>query len=273
MRRQRWEALSERVTDRGLRILDDLEQFRLLTTRHVQRLHFPVGNGGHASFGAATKAAMRALGGMEKLGVIARLEQRIGGVRGGSQAIIWQLTPTGSRIQQERRGAHGKHTYGQPSTFFTQHTLAVSEVGVIVRELERAGRFAVLDLEGEPGCWRIFTGPGGVPVTLKPDLTVVTAAGEFEDHTYVEVDRASEHVPKVLDKCRLYAMYAATGSEQRARGVFPLVLWLVPSASRASKLRAAIDKSLPDSASLFRVRLQSEAAEALIEPTKDDGVP
>jgi len=90
-------------------------------------------------------------------------------------------------------------------------------------------------------------------VTLKPDLYAATASGDYEDHWFIEADRATEHLPTVLTKCRVYARYAATGSEQHTSGVFPAVLWVVPTEARAVSMRRAIqaDKSLPTE--LFRV--------------------
>ncbi|WP_448712230.1 replication-relaxation family protein [Microbacterium profundi] len=113
-------------------------------------------------------------------------------------------------------------------------------------EQATAGRFDLLELDLEPACWRIFTGTANTVVTLKPDLLVVTANTTTETHSFVEVDRGTEHLPAVLRKCRIYQRYADTGTEQANRGLFPAVVWIVPDAVRAAKIRAAIaaDKAL-----------------------------
>lgn len=270
---QSWSQLIERLSPRDLAVLDDLERFRLLTSRQIQRLHFAVGTE-HATVSAATRAAQRALTKLESYGVLARLQHRVGGVRHGSQGIVWQLTSTGSRLQQERSGDHNRHRYSEPSTLFVDHTLAVAECAVRVRELQRAGRLEVVELATEPDNWRTFLGADTRVVTLKPDLSLITASGDFEDHWFIEVDRDTEHLPKVLAKCAVYSRYAATGIEQQARGVFPRVLWLTPTETRANAIRSAITdaESLPTG--LFLV-LANADFDATIEPQEgpDETVP
>ena len=262
-------SVLHRLTPRDLAVLDDVETFRLLTTRLIQRLHFPIGKNGHATAGAATKATMRVLTRLADHGVIAHLERRIGGVRHGSQGYIWQLTSTGATIQRTRRGETGRRRYTEPSVLFTDHTLAVAEIAVIIRDLATAGDLEVLALQTEPDCWRDYLGPHGLTQTLKPDLYSVTAAGEFEDHLFLEADQGSEHLPQILTKCRAYAAYHATGAEQQRSGVFPLVLWVTASAARAAQIRRAIatEPNLP--AELFQVTTADRFAEHLTAAPED----
>lgn len=253
-------ALSE-LADRDLAILDDLEQFRLLTTKQLQQLHFPVGPNGHASQAASTKAAMRALERLEEHRIVSRLSRRIGGIRHGSRGYIWQLTSYGDRLQRARRGETGRKRYIEPGGMFVEHTLAVTDTTVTLRKLARDGKLEVLQVDGEPSSHRQFTGPHGVPLTLKPDLYAVTATSAYEDSWFIEIDRDTEHIPAILRKCRLYAAYAATGTEQHRRGVFPAVLWVVPGPERAKKIADAIraDAGLPDQ--LFQVITTGQLAE------------
>lgn len=255
-------ALTE-LTDRDLAIMDDVEQFRLLTTKQLQQLHFPVGPGGHSSQAASTKAAMRALERLERNRILSRLSRRIGGVRHGSSGYIWQLTSYGDRLQRARRGETGRRRYIEPGGMFVEHTLAVTDATVTLRKLAREGRLEVLQVDGEPASHRQFTGPHGVPQTLKPDLYAVTATGAYEDSHFIEIDRDTEHIPAILRKCRLYAAYAATGTEQHRRGVFPAVLWVVPTPERAKRIADAIrdDRGLPDA--LFQVITTDQLASHL----------
>lgn len=246
-------ALLGTLTARDLAILDDLEQLRLLTSRSIQQLHFPVGDAAHATIVGATRATMRVLKRLLDARLISHLNRRVGGARRGSQGFIWQLTSLGDRIQRARRGEKGRRRYTEPSTQFVDHTLAVTALATTLRVLDRERRLELLQLETEPGCWREFTGPHGAVQTLKPDLYAVTATGAWEDSWFIEADRDTEHVPVVLAKCRAYARYAATGIEQQATGVFPVVLWVVPDAARQTQLIRAIraDTTLPGD--LFRV--------------------
>jgi len=71
---------------------------------------------------------------------------------------------------------------------------------------------------------------------LKPDLYAVTASGDYEDHWFCEIDRATESMPTLLKKCVQYEAYRRTGAEQDRLGVFPLVVWVVPDDAQADKL-------------------------------------
>ncbi|MGO4299337.1 replication-relaxation family protein [Leifsonia sp. RAF41] len=245
-----------RLSSRDLAVLDDIEAFRLLTTRLVQRLHFPIGTGtatGHATAGGATKAAVRVLTRLAGHGVVGHLERRIGGVRQGSQGYIWQLTSTGATLQRARRGESGRRRYVEPSALFTEHTLAVAEMGASLRELALSDQLELLALETEPSCWREYIGSHGTAQIVKPDLYAVTATGAYEDHLFLEVDRGTEHLPQILNKCRDYAAYHQTGIEQREHGVFPAVTWIVQDEPRARQIHRAItaEATLPDG--LFQV--------------------
>ncbi|MDQ1138464.1 hypothetical protein QE410_003263 [Microbacterium sp. SORGH_AS 1204] len=243
-------TLDGRLTDRDVKLLEDVERFRLLTTRQLQRLHFPASPlGPHVTVSSATRGTTRVLGRLEHLGAISRLARRIGGIKHGSALTIWQLGPAGDRYLRARRGDPTRRRFEEPGLVFVDHQLAVADMAVAVLEQAEAGRFDVLELEPEPACWRAFPGTTNTALTLKPDLFVVTADKNTETHSFVEVDRGTEHLPAVLRKCRIYQRYADTGIEQAERGLFPAVVWIVPDAIRASKLRAAVtaDKELePD---------------------------
>lgn len=262
-------TILHRLTERDRAVLDDVETFRLLTTRLIQRLHFPIGKEGHATAGAATKATMRVLTRLANHGVIAHLERRIGGVRHGSQGYVWQLTSTGATIQRTRRGETGRRRYTEPSSLFTDHTLAVAEIAVTIRELASTGEVEVLALQAEPGCWRDYLGPHGLTQILKPDLYSVTATGEFEDHLFVEADQGSEHLPQILSKCRAYTAYHATGIEQQLSGVFPAVLWVTPTRARATQLRRAIATDPTLQPDLFQIATTDKFPEHITTPPED----
>lgn len=242
-------TLDGHLTDRDIRVLEDLERFRLLTTRQLQRMHFPTAPfGTHSTASSATRGTTRVLGRLERLGAIARLDRRIGGIKHGSALAIWQIGPAGDRYLRARRGESIRRRYDEPGLTFVEHQLAVADIAVSVIEQAGAARFDLLELELEPACWRAFSGTANTAITLKPDLLVVTADESTETHTFVEVDRGTEHLPAVLRKCRTYQRYADTGVEQAARGLFPAVVWIVPDAVRAAKIRTAIsgDKALQD---------------------------
>lgn len=237
-------ALSLLLSERDLLILEDLERFRLLDTRLIQRLRFPAGEaGGHATESSATRTALRVLTRLEGHALIARIGRRVGGAGHGSSQTVWQLAASGERFLRVRKGQTGRRRYVDPGNAFLEHTLAVARYAADLLEGARRDGFEVLVLQTEPESWRPFqTGHGGA-VTLKPDLYVVTADADSETHSFVEIDRDTEHLPAVLRKCRTYQQYRQSGAEQAGLdGLFPAVVWAAPDTRRANRIRAAIDR-------------------------------
>jgi hypothetical protein len=262
---QRIRELELHLTDRDIRLLHNLEQFRLLTSGQLQRLHFGVAPfGTHATPLAAVRATNRVLLRLEKLGVIARVHRRVGGPHHGSSATIWQLAPAGERFLRALRGDPDRRKFQQPGAVFTLHTLAVADVAVQLLEQSRIGHYEVLELEPEPVCWRTFQGGAGV-LTLKPDLLVVTADAETESHFFIEVDRGTEHLPAIRRKCDIYQRYYRDGSEERLRGLYPAVVWIVPDEPRRKALHQAIAKDPSLDSDLFTV-VTTEDAHSTLAP-------
>ncbi|MDX2375639.1 replication-relaxation family protein [Microbacterium sp. LRZ72] len=244
--------LEQHLSERDVAILENLERFRLLTTRQLQRLHFaasPLGN--HATVSAATRATTRVLTRLQERSVITSLARRIGGLQPGSTSTVWQLAAAGERYLRARRGDPDRRKFTEPGNAFISHTLAVADVAVTVLEQARAGAYEVLELETEPTCWRTFSGSGATTLRLKPDLLIVTADNTTETHCFVEVDRGTEHLPAVVRKCQLYQRYFSDGTEERIRGLFPAVVWLAPDQRRAEHIDAAIRAERALEAELF----------------------
>jgi hypothetical protein len=206
------------------------------------------------------------LGRLEEHGFIARLERRIGGVKHGSAATVWQLAATGERYLRARRGDPNRRRFVEPSSLFLDHTLDIADLAIRLREEARAGRTELLRLETEPDCWRDFTNANGGTSTVKPDLAVVTADSETEMWAYVEVDRGTESIPRILAKSRLYQQYAATGIEQREHGIFPAVIWVASDPLRAERIARAIAAEPGLDPDLFYI-ISNERALELLAPT------
>ena len=113
--------------------------------------------------------------------------------------------------------------------------------------------------------WRSYLTGAGTTDLLKPDLTVVTATGDFEDHWFLEVDLGTEHLPTIQHKCQQYQRYHQTGTEQAQHGIFPLVLWIAPNPTRAQKLRQAINSARGLDQALFRIIDMDQLADTIAE--------
>lgn len=242
--------LLQRLSDRDIAILESLRAHRLLTTDMIRRLHF---GEGHATIAAAAGATMRVLRRLDELGLVDRLERRIGGVRAGSSGITWQLGSAGERLLRKLHGDARRRRYLEPSADFTAHTLAKAELAVQLHEFARAGLAELISLDTEPTNWRPFIGPHGTRDWLKPDLHAITATGDYEDHWFLEADRAREHPPVVVRKAQVYQRYAATGAYQARHGLFPAVVWVVPNAGRRKALVSALAADRTIQQELFRV--------------------
>jgi hypothetical protein len=243
-------SLLLRLSERDVACLESLRAYRLLQTGHVRRLHFAHG---HATVNAATGATMRVLTRLESHGLVTRLERRIGGVRSGSSGIVWQLGATGERLLRTMHGQKKRRRYVEPSPAFTAHTLAVAELAVTLHELRDQGAVELISVETEPSCWRSFAGPHGTLEWLKPDLFVITAHGDYEDHWFFEADLATEHPPVVVRKAKVYQRYAASGAHQARHGLFPAVVWVVPDTARQAAVQAALSADTALQPELFRV--------------------
>lgn len=258
------ERLMKQLNEREFNILRTLRRYHYLSTHHIRRLYF-----NHCvSELAALRSANRVLAKLRGNGLIVHLSRRIGGVRAGSGAFIWTLSPVGARLLAlvERDESPVRRRSYEPSTAFLEHMLAVAETAVLLHEMAMAGKLDLVRLSNEPDCWRYYSGAGGAAKILKPDLLATTASGEYEDSWFLELDLASESPSIVLKKCAQYLAYYQTGAEQRDQGVFPCVAWVVPDEKRRESISRHMARGLSAEAShLFVVILMGELESLLLK--------
>jgi Replication-relaxation len=259
-------SLLMKLSERDIAVCEALRAHRLLSTAMIQRLHFAHG---HASPAAASGATMRVLTRLEAHGLVKRLARSIGGVRAGSSSITWQLGSTGERLLRTMHGDKHRRRYIEPNPTFTGHTLAVAELAVQLHELHDQGAIELLRVDTEPSCWQSFVGPHGTLDWLKPDLFVVTASGDYEDHWFLEADLATEHPPVVVRKAKVYQRYAATGAHQARHGLFPAVAWVVPDTARQGAIQAALAADPTIQPALFRVVTTAEFSRLITDNQAD----
>ena len=244
-------ALSERDRD----ILTAVQRYRYLLTGQIQRLYFYTA----ATPTAAHRAAARALKRLRGLGLVDHLARRIGGVRAGSGGLVWHLTHAGERLLRlHEQTTSPMRRFFEPSPYFLAHSLAVAEVAVNLTEICREQHSMKLTaLQPEPECWRTYSEYGSM-LSLKPDLFAITVSGQYEDRWFIEVDLATESPSKVVDKCERYHKYYRSGLEQQEAGVFPLTVWIVPTAERKEKLIKHIREAFDKQPRLFTVITKDE---------------
>ena len=248
------------LSPRDLAVLRSLDEHRYLLTSQLQRLHFAA----HRSPSAGIRACVRTLDRLQQLRLVTRLTRQIGGRDSGSRGFVWTLDEVGYRLlRREADEPTTRRRRFEPTVLFLEHTLAVAEARVQFEETARASNVELLGVQTEPGCWRDYVGAHGQPATLKPDLALITATSDYEDHWFIEVDRGTESIRTVLAKCAQYEAYRQSGREQAKHGVFPLVVWSMPDARRRARLEDELAHARELDPALFRV-VAPEGVVALI---------
>ncbi len=253
--------------ERDKNVLLAIQRYRYLMTGQVQRLIFTDA----VSPSAALRASSRCLKKLRELGLINVLSRRIGGVRAGSGSLVWYIAHAGERLLRlHKYKATPVRRFFEPSPYFLAHTLAVSEISIRLIELCQKYGFTLNALQLEPECWRLYS-RHGAQLSLKPDLYAVTISGKYEDRWFFEVDLDTESPAKVIEKCRKYHQYYHTGLEQKASGIFPLTIWIVPDQRRKEHLIAHICTAFEKQPRLFAV-ITGDELTGLIREGGDEGM-
>lgn len=248
--------IDERLSPRDRLVLLRVAEHGYLTTHQIQEFAFT----GHASDGSASRTARRVLGRLERDGLLRSLGRRIGGVRAGSAATVWQLANAGIRLLNEA-GAHGRTR--EPSLRTLAHSLAIADVHLLLRGHACIEAIESVMVEVEPASWRRYIGPGGERRWLQPDLYAELATSEFLDRAFIEVDLGTESLPTLLKKCAQYEAYRRSGTEQERHDSFPLVVWLFTNQNRADKLASAVRRSPKLQPEMFRYATPETLTEVL----------
>lgn len=255
------DRIASDLTDLDRAVLSFISAYRLATGKQLVRRFWP-GEGGERDRRA--RAGRRALKRLSDWRVLDPLPGRArGGVRGGSDTLIYSVGAAGVRLLAWR-GLTQKRL-GAPSDRHIAHTLTICEVAVRLYEADRAGSVECIEVQAEPECWRAFLGPMGARRVLKPDLYLrVAVPGSIYEYRWLcEVDMATEHKGTLLAKCRRYLAHFRSGSEQRKHGVYPKVLWVVPDTQRAAQLEEVIGQLPLEARRLFTVCPFDDAARFL----------
>lgn len=252
--------IAERLSARDWQILGFIDQHRYASTTHLRRMFFT----GHATQSAATRACIRVLDRLLTLRILTRLERRIGGNLRGSAAYIWCLDIIGDRLMTPADTP--RRRFHEPSYLFLTHTLAITETHVQLVEAERAGHFQVARIEIETQAWRSYLTPLGATSILKPDLMAILSTPDYDDHWYLEIDLATESLPVLIRKCHAYQDYRASGRAQAEHGVFPRVLWLMPTRARCERLKTALDADTAHHQRLFALATPEQLLHVLQDP-------
>ena len=215
--------------------------------------------GTHATTASAARSARRVLRRLVDHRVLSTHERRIGGVRAGSEGLVYGVG-VGQRLLKNGRSPR----YREPSPVSLRHTLTVADRYVRLQLLERGGSCQLLTLQVEAEAWRYFTGLAGRQV-LAPDLFVRLVVEHEELAWFVEVDLGTEHRQSIRRKAERYLAYYRSGEErQRLGDFFPRVLWILPDQSRDMALPSMLRQGRGLVPGLFVVATAKEAEAVLI---------
>lgn len=247
------DRIQQQLSSRDVAIIGVVAGHRYLTTKQICRFTFA----DKPTATAALRSASRTLAKLSKLSLIQSLHRRIGGVRAGSGGYVWHLTEAGARLLRRATGTTGgtpsRQRRIEPSSTFLEHTLAIAEVHLCLRQATSEANITLLAPQLEPDCWRAYVGTGGGTLRLKPDLAITTTGGEYEDHWFIEVDLDTEPPSRIVRKCLQYQEYQRAGTEQHRIGVFPAVIWIVPTTARREQLQNRLREEPSISKRLFTV--------------------
>lgn len=237
------------LTARDQELLHTVAKLNVASERQLRQLR------------GATSASQRRLYRLDvtrlvELRVLARLTRRIGGVRAGSDGYVYALDFVGQRLVDPDRRAYRPPWTPQP--MHLRHALAVTQLFVDLRQASSSNaRLQAFD--AEPRAWRSFQSTGGARLTLKPDAFITIAGSDYEDRLFVEIDRATESLPRITEKAKTYVRYFNSGREQERHGVFPLIVWIAPDDHRRALLVDALSRLPADDWRLFAVTTDDDA--------------
>jgi hypothetical protein len=248
--------LADELPHRYTSVLPHLERVRVLTGGQLDRLLTDPDTSNDTT-GRVRRRIMTRLSG---LGLVQMLDRRIGGVRAGSAGHVYTLTTAGHTFLALQRGQSppGRVRHAPtPSPLFLNHALAVSEIYVQLIEASRSGGFRVAHFQA-PAWW-----PAGEGLYLRPDAYLVLDTGAYKDCWWLEIDRATESLPRLTAKCvdyRDHATHGGTGPD----GALPRVLFTAPTQRRADAIRASIDFVTTGDAEMITVTTHQQAANLLV---------
>lgn len=233
------------MTDRDRQIVLAVGRLKQVSTGHVRSLFFD---------GLSDKPSKRALLRLTQRKYLARIERRlVGGNRGGSGQYVYQLGAEGWKLCRRE----GKYW---PFRAVNYHTLAVADMFVAIRQLERESRYRVVGFSTEPDTWMTIAG-----AELRPDLYVELADEHMQRSLswWLEVDMGTERQKQLRDKMANY-WHAWQHAEEETMTTFPLVVFLVPDEERAQEVRWLIARGAEEAQQLFDVRLLADFPASLL---------
>lgn len=225
-------AALQELSNRDRLVVEYVGRFRQLTAGHIRTFVF----GEQASQTPCDRALKRLVDGK----YLMRLHRLVGGTRGGSAQYVYQLGRQGWRLL----GRAGE--YWAPRAV-NLHALAIADCLVKLKIAERAGALEIASYTTEPAC---HVKVGGLLLT--PDAFVELKLGDGRGRliSWLEVDRGTEHLSTIQEKCERYWKASISGQWD---GHFPYVLFVVPDIQRQLSIRRLVQRGPSEAQDIFAV--------------------
>ncbi|RZS30518.1 protein involved in plasmid replication-relaxation [Herbihabitans rhizosphaerae] len=255
--------LATTLPGRYTAVLPHLERVPMLTGAQLDRLLATTATDRQTT----ARVRRRIMARLGRLGLVATLDRRVGGARAGSAGHVYTLTTGGHRflaISRNQPPPGRVRRSRAPGVMFLDHTLAISDLYVDLVCASRTTEVTVRQFATEPDCWHPTTSGGW----LRPDAYTVLAANAYADCWWLEIDRATEPLPRIRTMCHAYLDHATSGGTGPDQ-VLPRVLITTPDQRRADAIdtgvltRLRADATHPDTGLITAVT-HHEAAEFLI---------
>ncbi|GAB3275722.1 replication-relaxation family protein [Sinomonas notoginsengisoli] len=262
--------IAANLSARDIEVLASVDRYRFLTAGHLRTFHFTA----HQTSASAARTCRRVLARLRELRILGVLKRRVGGIRSGSEGMVYYVDAAGDRILREQQLGRRRWRPEEPSARFVDHTLAVADLAVALLQEAEVHDAEVVRLAPEREARRRYTDLLGAPQTLRPDLYVELAEHPGDQDVeafFIEVDLGHESLPTLLSKCAAYEAYRATGAEQRAYGSYPKVVWAMDAARpetaerRRDSLATTLERSPQFPHGAYVVTALQETAARLME--------
>lgn len=272
---RRLREIQAHLSERDQAILASVDRYRFLTARHLQALHFT----DHASATSASRTCRRALARLRTLRILGILDRRIGGIRAGSEGLVYYVDTAGDRLQRGVASSRARKRFDEPSARFLDHTLAIADMAIGIFETAAAHGAEVVKLNPEHTATRTYADNYGIAQVLRPDLYVELAAAAGDEDVsafFIEVDLGHESLPTLLGKALTYEDYRSTGIEQHQYGGFPQVIWAMDAyrettaQRRRKSLQDSLERNSRLNAGMYRIQSLQDAAAAVVQGLHHD---
>ncbi|QNA75364.1 hypothetical protein C8250_028860 [Streptomyces sp. So13.3] len=243
-------------------VLRTLASIRVATAEQVARTVF----GGNEP-AKARQLAHRHLRRLTKRGLIRRLPNAVASGRPGPRRSIYVLTTGGARLAAAvPEIVKPQRKTWRPGASKLAHWLAIGDLYVRLVEDERHGGPKVIEFLAEAAAKRTFLDSAGRRRLLRPDAVVRLFFGGMELHWFIEIDRNTEGLGAIDQKCRTYRDYELSDFEYARYGINPAVLFIAPDQHRTDNIARVIASQPADTQGLYLATTEADALKTLRNP-------